>query len=300
MTTFDGELDWGDGRRTWYRVCGDLAAGPTPAILLHGGPGAGHDYLENMPDLLDGRPSVLYDQIGCGRSSHHPEWPAEDFNDALWLDELMRLARHLGIENAYHVIGQSWGGMLAMRHALDHPPGLRSIVVCNSPASMALWISENAKLRALLPEGVQGALDRHEATGDFAHPEYQEAVMVFYRRHLCRLDEWPDGLARSGAYLEDRNGVYNRVNGPSEFHVIGHFKDWDITDRLHEITTPTLLLSGEFDEATPGVVRPIHEGIAGSRWEIVPGTSHTTHVEAPDAWRAIVVPFLAEVDRSRA
>jgi L-proline amide hydrolase len=238
---------------------------------------------------------VLYDQVGCGRSRHLPDAPADFWSPQLFKDELVRLTEHLGIADRYAVVGQSWGGMLAMEHALDHPEGLRAIVVADSPASMPLWVSEANRLRDDLPPEVQATLLRHEADGTTGDPAYEEAVRVFYDRHLCRVP-WPDYVARSFAQMAEDPTVYHTMNGPSEFHCIGSLKTWDITDRLHEITTPTLLVSGRYDEATPLIVGQIHERIAGSQWELFEESSHMPHVEEPEAFLERVERFLATVD----
>jgi L-proline amide hydrolase len=216
----------------------------------------------------------------------------------LFKDELAELARHLGIDGRYHLLGQSWGGMLAMEHALTHPAGLLSIVVADSPASMRLWVEEANRLRAALPPGVNETLTRHEAAGTTADPAYEEAVMVFYRRHLCRLERWPDGLDRSFAAMAADPTVYHTMNGPSEFHCIGSLKDWDITDRLGEIDVPTLLLSGRYDEATPHIVEQIHSRVPRSEWIVFEESSHSPHVEEPEAFLAAVERFLDRVESS--
>jgi L-proline amide hydrolase len=293
----EGRLRW-DGHETWYRIVGQLdpAASQTPVIVCHGGPGAAHDYTEPIGDLSRfGRACVLYDQLGCGRSQHLRDAPAEFWTPQLFKDELVALARHLGVAERYVVIGQSWGGMLAMEHALDHPAGLRALVVADSPASIPLWVDEANRLRADLPPDVQATLTRHEAAGTTDDPAYEEAVMVFYERHLCRVP-FPDCVQRSFAQLAEDPTVYHTMNGPSEFHVVGSLKEWDITDRLHEITTPTLLVSGRYDEATPLIVGQIHERIAGSEWTIFEESSHMPHVEEAEAFLARVDAFLRTVD----
>jgi L-proline amide hydrolase len=285
-----------NGLETWYRTVGDLEAGPTPVVICHGGPGAAHDYTEPIADLARyGRACVLYDQVGCGNSTHLPDAPADFWSPQLFKDELVRLTEQLGIADRYAVIGQSWGGMLAMEHALDHPEGLRAIVVADSPASMPLWVSEANRLREDLPPEVQATLLRHEEDGTTDDPAYEEAVRVFYDRHLCRVP-WPDCVERTFAQLAADPTVYHTMNGPSEFHCIGSLKSWDITERLHEITTPTLLVSGRYDEATPLIVGQIHERIAGSQWELFEDSSHMPHVEEPEAFLERVERFLVLVD----
>jgi L-proline amide hydrolase len=290
-------MDWEHGW-TWYRVAGALREdGPAPLVILHGGPGAASDYVEPIADLsaTAGRACVLYDQIGCGRSEHRPQAPADFWSVELFCRELDALIKHLGIAARYHVLGQSWGGMLGMEHALGHPIGLRSLVVANSPSSIKLWVAEANRLRALLPPVVQQTLKRHEDAGTTDSEDYERAVMVFYERHLCRIP-FPAGLQRSFAQMEADPTVYHTMNGPSEFHVIGTLKGWDITPRLGDVRVPVLVISGEHDEATPAVVRPLVDALPDARWELVESTSHSTHLEQPERFLALVEAFLSEHD----
>jgi L-proline amide hydrolase len=290
-------MDW-QGGWTWYRVEGELGVeGPAPLVILHGGPGVAHDYLEPVADLASvaGRACVLYDQIGCGRSQHLPDAPAGFWTVELFGRELAALVEHLGIVGRYHVLGQSWGGMLGMEHALGHPPGLRSLVVANSPASIELWLSEANRLRSLLPPDVQDTLARHEAAGTTDSEEYEQAVMQFYERHLCRIP-FPDALQRSFADLAKDPTVYHTMNGPSEFHVVGTLKGWDITPRLGDVRVPVLVISGEHDEATPAVVRPLVDALPDARWELIEGASHSTHLEQPERFLELVETFLSAHD----
>jgi L-proline amide hydrolase len=285
-----------DGNETWYRVVGDLQAGPTPVVICHGGPGAAHDYTEPIANLSRfGRGCVLYDQLGCGKSTHLPDAPADFWTVQLFKDELVDLTRELGIAERYAVVGQSWGGMLAMEHALDHPDGLRAIVVADSPASIPLWVEEANRMRADLPQDVQDTLTRHEADGTTDTKEYADAVRVYYDHHLCRVP-WPDFVTRSFAQMDEDPTVYHTMNGPSEFHCIGSLKTWDITDRLPEISTPTLLVSGRYDEATPHIVEQIHQRIPGAQWQVFEESSHMPHVEEPDVFLETVEAFLKTID----
>jgi len=195
-----------------------------------------------------------------------------------------------------HVLGQSWGGMLAMEYALRQPAGLASIAVADSPASMPLWVREANRLRSELPTEIEQTLRKHEAAGTTSEPAYAGAMDVFYRRHVCRADPWPDCVVRTMKALADDGYVYNLMNGPSEFHCIGTLKDWDITNRLREIRVPTLLLSGRHDEATPLIVGAIYECILGSEWIIFEQSSHMPHIEEPAAFNATVRAFLAGVE----
>src|SRR5262249_34367268 len=144
-----------NGHETWYRVAGELDPGSelVPVVICHGGPGAAHDYTEPIAELSRfGRARVLYDQVGCGRSHAPRDTPADFWTPPVFKAELAALATHLGIEERHAVVGQSWGGMLAMEYALDHPKGLRGMVVADSPASLPLWVSEANRLREDLPQ----------------------------------------------------------------------------------------------------------------------------------------------------
>lgn len=283
------------GYRTWYRIVGDGDADRhAPLILLHGGPGAPHDYLENLEVLADaGRRVIFYDQLGCGNSDQ-PHDPAMWTTD-LYVEELGVVRSALGLDRC-HILGQSWGGMLAMSYALTQPSGVLSLIVANSPASVPFWMTELDRLRAELPPDVEATLRRHEAASTTDSQEYQDAMMVFYHRHVCRLDPYPEFVQR--AFERISQEVYGTMNGPSEFHVIGTLKDFDITSRLGEITIPTLLISGGYDEVTPATVEQVHRGIPGSSWELFENCSHLTHVEEPNRFMAFVNDFLTQAEIS--
>lgn len=294
----EGHADF-RGHRTWYRVTGTLApdAGQAPLICVHGGPGCTHDYLGSLAELnaTTGRTVIHYDQLGNGRSTHLPEKGADFWTVELFAAELDNLIAHLGIGGRYHVLGQSWGGMLTAEHAVRRPEGLRSAVIADSPASMELWLAAAAGLRAALPEDVQATLLRHEEAGTTDDEEYVAATRVFYDRHVCRIP-WPEEVARTFAAMDQDPTVYHTMNGPSEFHVIGTLKGWSIVDRLDRIAVPTLLISGRYDEATPEVVRPYADRIPDVRWEVFENSSHMPHVEEKDAVLATVAAFLAQHD----
>jgi L-proline amide hydrolase len=185
--------------------------------------------------------------------------------------------------------------MLAMLYMLTQPSGVASLTIQSSPASVPFWLTELDRLRAELPPDVEATLRAHEAAGTTDDPAYEEAMMVFYGRHVCRV-EWPPYLVKTFEALTANPEVYFTLNGPSEFHVIGPLKDFDVTDRLGEIRVPTLVFGGEHDEITPATIEQVHRGIAGSRLVIVPDASHMTYAEQPEAVLMLVGGFLDEVE----
>lgn len=281
--------------RTWYRITGSIGDRPT-LVAIHGGPGATHDYLLSLTELTGpGRAVVHYDQLGNGRSTHLPDAEPKSWTVQRFLDELDALLTGLSIAEDYVLFGQSWGGMLAAEHAVRRPAGLRGLILANSPASMWLWSAAAAELRAALPTNTRLALLRHEAAGTTDSEEYIEAVRVFYRRHVCRLDPWPEEVEATLAAIDADPTVYHTMNGPAEFHVIGSLRNWSIVDRLPAIAAPTLVISGQHDEATPTTVQPFLERIRDSRWVVFEESSHMPHVEEPERFRSVLADFLNEL-----
>lgn len=293
-----GVLDF-EGNHTWYRVTGSLEPSPAPAplVVLHGGPGAAHDYTLAMRSLATGgRAVVHYDQLGCGRSTHLPDVNPDFWTVDLFVRELRNLVERLGIAGRFHLLGQSWGGMLGPEVVLSDDSGICSLTICDSPASMPLWLEAARDLRSQLEPEVQEALTRHEAAGTTDSAAYKKAVDVFYARHVCRVDPVPAEVTASFDQIDAEPTVYHTMNGPSEFHVVGSLKDWTVVDRLDQIRVPTLVVAGAYDEATPLTWAPFVERIPDVRSHVFPASSHMPHVEEPEAFTAVVGDFLAAHD----
>ena len=179
---------------------------------------------------------------------------------------------------------------------LDRKPPLQSLILSSSPPSVSRWITDANELRRQLPEDVRKVLDHHEAKGFFACPEWFGAMAVFYRRHVCRADPWPDGVER--AFGPGFGGqVYGTMWGPSEFGpVTGNLKTWEVTERLGEVTVPTLITCGRYDEATPAHVTDMHGLMPGSQLVIFEQSSHLAFVEERDAYIRTVSDFLDRVE----
>src|SRR3954453_15729590 len=200
---------------TWVQITApdDPRDGALPLFVLHGGPGMAHNYVRNFAELASetGRTVIHYDQIGCGKSTHVPDAPAEFWTPALFVEEFHTVREALGIDE-FHVLGQSWGGMLGAEIAVLQPPGLRTLSICNSPASMQLWVEGAAALRAQLPPETEDALQRHEADGSLTDPEYLAATQEFYRRHVCRVVPMPQDFVDSENQMESEPTVYHTMN----------------------------------------------------------------------------------------
>jgi proline iminopeptidase len=275
------------GYRFFWKSLGD----PGPAgtvVTLHGGPGATHDYLLCFADLVaHGYRVVFYDQLGCGKSEL-PKGESEYSVDRD-VEDLDEFRRALGIDRM-HLLGSSYGGLLAMAYALAHPEPLRTLTVASGLASVPLTVREMQRLCRELPPPFPAFLARHDARGEFQHPEYLAAVDQFYRRHLCRLSPWPAEVTYT---LEHGNSPKYRVmNGPNEFTITGTIRDWDATARLGEIHVPTLVTVGRYDEVTPVVAAAIHRGIPGSELAVFSQSSHTAFWEERALYMETLGKFL--------
>lgn len=281
--------------KTWYCIIGDLdniLPGKFPVLMLHGGPGIPHDRLEPLKALVKtGRPIVLYDQLGCGNSDR-PDNPTL-WSLELFLDELATVRRSLELDQI-HLFGHSWGGMLAMEYALIQPDGILSLTLASSPANIPLWRTETKRLREELPKEVQETLLLHEADGTTDDPAYSETMMFFYYRHVCRLSPWPEFVKR-GVEKKGKQ-VYETMLGPSETHVIGRLKNWDITSRFGFIRIPTLLTSGRYDELTPVQAAVVRDGIPDCTWVLFEKSSHMPHAEETEYYLEVLNNFLTQIE----
>lgn len=282
------------GHRTWYQAVGDLPArdGKLPLLVLHGGPGFPHDYLDDLTSLADaGRPVVFYDQLGCGKSDHPDDptlWAMDTF-----VDEVAAVRSALGLDRV-HLLGHSWGGWLALEYALGQPSGLVSLVLASTCASVPAFATETRRLKESLPSEVQRVIDRHEAEGTTDDDAYVEATMAYYTQWVCRLGlPWPDHVMRSFMNLSE--DVYGTMQGP-EWNVTGNLSDWDITNRLGKLDLPVLVTSGRYDEMTQALVRPLVEGIRGAQWVVFQQSAHMAMVEEPERYREVLESFLTRVE----
>lgn len=279
------------GGNVWYRIAGPDAPG-VPLLVLHGGPGAGHDYLESLQALADERPVVFYDQLGCGRSDIPDD-------ESLWrvprfVDEVAAVRQALNLDRV-HLLGQSWGGWLAIEYMLTKPAGVLSLTLANTSAGVDEFVDEALRMVSELPAETRATIERCEREGDTESGEYLAACMAFYQRHLCRLPAWPPEMLRSMANIQ-ATPVYGCMWGPSEFTLTGNLAGWDRSDRLGEIELPALIISGRFDEMGPSCQETLHRGIRGSQLHIFENSSHSPHVEEPDAYFPVLRGFLRETE----
>ena len=279
------------GRRTWYRAVG---SGGTPLLALHGGPGSTHHYFAPLERLADERLVVVYDQIGCG-SSDHPseiEWSVDVFRE-----ELAAVRSQLGLERI-HLLGTSWGGMLALEHVLAGAEGIVGLVLSSTLASIDQWAAEQKRLRDRLPADVVETLDRHERAGSYDDPEYEHAMQAYFDRHFYRGPKPRPELERMNAGRGRE--VYRAMQGPNEWTPTGAIRGWDVRDRLGEIDVPTLVVRGRYDMCTDPIAATLVAGIRGAREVVLEESSHTPVLEETDRYLDEVRRFMREAEASSA
>ncbi|MDD4182842.1 MAG: proline iminopeptidase-family hydrolase [Candidatus Omnitrophica bacterium] len=275
------------GGKVWYKISG-ADKNKAPLIVLHGGPAASHYYLEPLEALSGTRPIVFYDQLGCGSSDRPTDkslWTIEHF-----IEELSQIRTALGLKKV-HILGHSWGTMLAIDYMLRlSPKGIVSLILSAPCLSAKMWSLDQQKYLLELPRQMQEIIFKTEKTGNFSSKEYQDAMLYYYKLHLCRLDPWPDCLNK--AFNEINYEIYKYMWGPSEFTITGTLKSYDRANDLYKIKIPVLFTCGEFDEATPQAADYYHKKIPQSELFVFKGASHNHHLEKTNEYRKVVDDFL--------
>lgn len=281
--------------QTYYRMVGNCKGDKKPLILLHGGPGSTHNYFEVMDDLAlkDNRAIIMYDQIGCGNSyiENHPEY----FTAEVWLEELCELRKQLNLDEV-HILGQSWGGMMALIYALDyHPEGVKSYILSSTLPSAKLWEKEQHRRISYMDEKYQVALKTALESGDYTNPDYLEAVDVFMDKHCNPIfkDEAPECITRP---KKSGKEAYVIGWGQNEFTPTGTLSGFEVTDRLHEITTPCLITDGQRDLCSPYIAKLMYDNIPNSKWELFEYSGHMPFVEEHEKYVEILIDWLNQND----
>jgi proline iminopeptidase len=273
-----------EGGRIW---CGVVGEGPEdPLLCVHGGPGSTHDsYL--LVSKLGDRPYVFYDQLGSGKSDHPDD-------DSLWtldrfVGEIDPIRQALGLDRI-HLLGGSWGGAVAAAYAARQPAGLRSVVLSSPLISTDRWVEDALRLRSELPGDVQATLDSHEGSGRTQCPEYVAASLLFYKRHVCRLEPWPEEVELM--FERSNFEIYKKMWGPNEFTPNGTLVGMDVSPGLADIECPVLFTCGRFDEATPESTAEFASMVPNSEVKVYENSSHTPIFEEPDRYLETIGAWL--------
>ncbi|MEA1650486.1 proline iminopeptidase-family hydrolase [Nitrospirillum sp. BR 11164] len=276
--------------KVWTKKIG---SGATKVLLLHGGPGIGHEYLEAMESFLPqaGIEMYYYDQLGVNNSDQ-PDDPS------LWtlpryLEEVEEVRRGLGLDQ-FVLLGHSWGGILGIEYALKYQQHLKGLVISNMTAGIQSYLKRTNSLRALLKPDSQKRLKELEAAKDYDSPDYDRIMMEeLYPQIICRLDPWPEPLSRS---LRHANfAIYNQMQGKSEMEVTGNLKDWERWDALPQIKVKTLTIGATHDEMDPEDMKRMATLMPNARSVICPKGSHMCFWDDQDFYFKNLIPFLKSV-----
>lgn len=223
-------------------------------LLLNGGPGATHEYFECMESFLPGEgiEIIYYDQLGCGNSDNPKDTSMWDLGRYVEEVEQVRQSLHLTSDNFY-LLGHSWGGILAMQYALKYQQNLKGLIISNMMSDVPAYgkYAKDVLAKQMDPK-ILDTIRMIEANGDFENPKYMELLYPnFYMAHILRmpLDKWPEPVNRSFAKMNQ--SLYVTMQGPSEFGISGKLVNWNVSDSLRNITTPTLVIGGKYDTMDP-------------------------------------------------
>ena len=255
--------------KVWTKKMG---SGPLKVLLLHGGPGFTHQYLEAMESFLPeaGIEMYYYDQLGCGNSDTPDDVSLWDI--PRFVEEVEEVRLGLGLEN-FVLYGQSWGGMLSIEYALKYQQNLRGLVISNMTAGIQSYLKRIGEIAEKLDPVTLAKLKELEAAEDYDSPEYQRIMMEeLYPIAICRCKPWPESVTR--AFRDANLAVYNHMQGKSEFVVTGTFKDWERWDSLHKIKVKTLTLGAGNDTMDPEDIKKMATLMPNATSAICPVGSH--------------------------
>ena len=267
-------------------------------LLLHGGPAMTHEYMECFETFFQrqGFEFYEYDQLGSYYSNQPKDsslWTTERF-----VEEVEQVRKAIGADNTnFYILGNSWGGILAMEYALKYQQNLKGLLVANMMASAPEYsrYADEVLAKQMKPE-ILAEIKELEAKKDFNNPRYMELLIpYFYHEHLCRLKQWPDGFNRA---MKHCNGeIYTMMQGPSEFGISGRLAHWDIKNRLKEITVPTLMVGAKYDTMDPKAIEEQSKLVKKGRFLYCPNGSHLSMWDDQKVFMNGVIKFINDVDK---
>lgn len=269
-------------------------------LLLHGGPAAGHEYMECFESFFpqEGYEFYEYDQLGSSYSDQPKDtslWHLDRF-----VEEVEQVRKAIGADSTnFYLLGNSWGGILGMQYALKYQSNLKALIVADMMASCPDYgkYADEVLARQMDP-AVLAEIRDLEAKKDFDNPRYMELLMPnFYAVHLCRLPEWPDPVVRTFKHINSE--IYTLMQGPSEFGIGGNLANWDIKDRLKEIRVPTLMVGAKWDTMDPKAMEEQSKMVQHGRYLYCPNGSHMCMWDDQQVFMDGVIKFIRDVDEGR-
>jgi proline iminopeptidase len=281
----------------WTKTIGN---NPTvKVLLLHGGPGGTHEFFESFESFFpaEGIEFIEYDQLESYYSDQPNDsslWTTEHF-----VEEVEQIRQALGLsKDNFYLLGHSWGGILAMEYALKYQDNLKGLIISNMVASIPAYEKYNAVLRSHMRPSLVDSLQNYEARGQFDDTTYQRLVFdEYYKKHLCRLANWPEPLQRGFKHLS--KGIYVAMQGPSEFKTGGRLLHWDRSSDLPKIKVPTLTIGGEFDTMDPKYMEWMSTQVQQGNYLYCPNGSHCDMWDDQEHYFPGLIQFLKQVDEGR-
>ncbi|MHB8566039.1 MAG: proline iminopeptidase-family hydrolase [Nitrososphaerales archaeon] len=277
------------GFKIFFRSTGEAKGSSHTLLGLHGGPGASLDYLKVLEELTGhGYRIVLYNQLGSDRS----EMPSDNSHFTIdhFVEEAEGVRASLNLGKV-HLLGHSWGGMLALAYALKYQDRLKSLIISSGLASVPLAQKETDRLVNEMPEDGKRVLRKYTNEGVYDNKEYLDAYQKYYRDiHSFRQKERPEELGYTLQHMSRK--VYYYMNGPSDLNMSGTLKDWDVTDQLDKIDLPCLITVGKYDSVTPRVSESIYQGIRGSELVLFEKSGHFAMWEEKEKFLDVLRRFL--------
>jgi proline iminopeptidase len=265
-----------DKQRLLYRIIGPEKYERT-LLGLHGGPGFGHDYLLPLADIATPENAlrvVLYDQLGGGKSERARDKSLYNLQSFREHVEDLRQELDLGTVS---LLGHSTGGCIAIEYVLKYPQNVEKLLICGTSANIPEDVRHMQRLKKQLPPDVLAVIEKYERLEDYDNPEYQRAIEVMYKRHVCRKDPLPECFRK--AFSEVSKEVYEAFWGPNEFICTGNMRDWNMMDRISEIKVPTLIEVGRYDEVSISSAQSMKNLIPNSQLLILENSSHDVLLE---------------------
>lgn len=271
-------------------------------LLLHGGPAAGHEYMECFESFFpkEGFEFYEYDQLGAPYSDQPTDtslWTTERY-----VDEVEQVRKAINADaNNFYVLGNSWGGILAMEYALKYQQNLKGLIVADMVASIPDYnvYASNVLAKQMDPKVFNEIMDI-EKRKDFNNPRYAALLTPnFYQQHICRLDPWPEPVVRCFNHLDSTKvskQIYVMMQGPSEFGASGRLANWDIKNRLKEIKVPTLMVGAKFDTMDPKAMEDQSKMVQNGRYLYCPNGSHMCMWDDQKVFMGGVIKFIKDVD----
>ena len=281
------------GGRIWYKIVG-TGKGGVPLLLIHGGPGSRS--CEGIPGyslLSDERPIIFYDQLGSGYSDRPTDtllWKLPRF-----ANEIDSLRKALDLKEL-HILGSSWGATVLIEYMLTKKPkGVKSVIFSGPLLSTPIWMKDAKILLAQLPQNTQDTIKKYESLKEYNAPSYLAATDSFYAKFMS-VKEWPYiPPSNCDNVMGFNDAVYNYMWGATEFNATGTLRNFDRTNRLHELTQPVLFIAGRFDEARPETMYEFQKLVPKSKVTIIENAAHYKIIDQPIMFTNAIRRFLNSV-----